>query len=98
MRALRLAFALTQGAASSALAEPPPDTDQGSTSLMTLMPILTPISDYTSDDWRSGACAFCFGAIGEQRQKLYERGIALDISVTQTPQGVVSGGEDRVWK
>jgi porin len=65
---------------------------------MTLMPILTPISDYTSDDWRSGACAFCFGAIGEQRQKLYERGIALDVSVTQTPQGVVSGGEDRVWK
>jgi porin len=65
---------------------------------MTLMPILTPVSDYTSDDWRSGACAFCFGTIGEQRQKLYERGVALDVSVTQTPQGVVSGGEDRVWK
>jgi porin len=100
MKALRLAFALmlALGVVSSAGAEPPPDTDQGSTSLMTLMPILTPISDYTSDDWRSGACAFCFGAIGEQRQKLYERGIALDVSVTQTPQGVVSGGEDRVWK
>jgi porin len=98
MKALRLAFALALGVVSSAGAEPPPDTDQGSTSLMTLMPILTPISDYTSDDWRSGACAFCFGAIGEQRQKLYERGIALDVSVTQTPQGVVSGGENKVWK
>jgi porin len=98
MKALRLAFALTLAVVSSAGAEPPPDADQGSTSLMTLMPILTPISDYTSDDWRSGACAFCFGAIGEQRQKFYERGIALDVSVTQTPQGVVSGGEDKVWK
>ena len=84
MKALRLAFALTFAldAASSAGAEPPPDTDQCSTSLMTLMPILTPISDYTSEDWRSGACAFCFGATGEQRPMLYERGIALDVSVT----------------
>jgi hypothetical protein len=64
MRALPFVLALTLalGSASIALAEPPPDTDQGSTSLMTLMPILTPISDYTSDDWRGGACAFCFGA------------------------------------
>jgi porin len=100
MKALHLAFALTLalGLVSSAGAEPPPDTDQGSTSLMTLMPIFTPISDYTSDDWRSGACAFCFGAIGEQRQKFYERGIALDVSVSQTPQGVVSGGENKGWK
>jgi len=100
MRALPFVLSLTLalGVVSSVGAEPPPDTDQGSTSLMTLMPILTPISDYTSDDWRSGACAFCFGAIGEQRQKFYERGIALDVSVTQTPQGVVSGGDNKVWK
>jgi hypothetical protein len=57
-----LALTLALGSASIALAEPPSDMDQGSTSLMTLMPILTPISDYTSDDWRRGACAFCFGA------------------------------------
>jgi porin len=94
----RIALALALLWGSSAGAEPPPDADRGSTSLMTLMPILTPISDYGGDDWRSGACAFCFGAIGEQREKLYERGIALDASVTQVPQGVVSGGEDRVWK
>jgi hypothetical protein len=100
MRAPRLAFAVTLalGAVSPAGAEPPPDTDRGSTSLMTLMPVLTPISDYSGDDWRSGACAFCFGEIGEQRQKLYEWGIALDVSVTQVPQGVVSGGEDKIWK
>ncbi len=100
MKALRLAFAVTLalGTVSNAGAEPPPKTDQGSTSMMTLMPILTPISDYTGDDWRSGACAFCFGAIGEQRQKLYERGIALDVSLTQVPQGVVSGGKDKAWK
>ncbi len=60
MRALPFVLALTLalGSASIALAELPPDTDQGSTALITLMPILTPISDYTSDDWRRGACAF----------------------------------------
>jgi carbohydrate-selective porin OprB len=100
MRALRLAFAVTLAlaAASPAGAERPPNTDQVSTSLMTLMPVLTPISDYGGDDWRSGACALCFGEIGEQRQKLYEHGVALDVSLTQTPQGVVSGGKDKVWK
>jgi porin len=92
------AVAVALGAVSGARAEPTPDADQGGTSLMTVMPILTLISDYTADDWRKGACAFCFGEIGEQRQKLYERGIALDASVTQVPQGVVSGGEDRVWQ
>jgi porin len=94
----RIALALTLIWGSVAGAEPPPDTDRSSTSLMTLMPISTPISDYTSDDWRSGACAFCFGAIGERRQKLYEHGVALDVSVTQTPQGVVSGGDNKAWK
>jgi len=98
MKALHLALLFGLFSAANAVAEPPPETEQASTSLMTLMPILTPVSDYTSDDWRRGACAFCFGTIGEQRQKLYEGGIALDASVTQTPQGVVSGGEDRAWR
>jgi len=65
---------------------------------MTLLPVLTPIQDYTSDDWWSGACALCFGAIGDKRQELYEHGFALDVDMTHTPQGVVSGGKDRVWK
>jgi hypothetical protein len=75
MRALPFVLALTLalGVVSSAGAEPPPDADQGSTSLMTLMPILTPISDYTSDDWRTGACAFCFGACST----LLNRGVTL---------------------
>ena len=41
---------------------------------------------------------FCFGAIGDKRQELYEHGIAIDVSMTHTPQGVVSGGDDEVWK
>jgi porin len=98
MNALLMALAMTVLMAGGAGAEPPPDADRGSTSLMTLMPILTPISDYSGGDWRSGACALCFGAIGDRRQELYERGIALDVSLTQVPQGVVSGGEDEVWK
>jgi hypothetical protein len=75
----------------------PPDPAHDSTSLMTLMPILTPVSDYTSDDWWNGACAFCFGELGEQRQALYERGIAFDLSVTQALRGVVGGGEETGW-
>ena len=81
-----------------AAAETPPAETESSTSVMTLMPAATPISNYTGDDWLSGACFFCFGEIGEQRQKLYERGVALDVSVTQMPQGVVSGGVNKTWQ
>jgi len=99
-RLVRLALALILAgdptAVSAAETEAPPVPAKAS--LMTLQPSLTPISDYTGESPWSGACALCFGEIGDQRQKLYDRGVALDLSLTQVPQGVVSGGRDHTWK
>ncbi len=68
---------------------------KGMPSLMTLVPDLTPVSDYRGDLWNRAAL---FGDAFGKRQELYEKGIALDFMLTQVPQGVVSGGEDTVWK
>ena len=64
---------------------------------MTQMPQLTPISDYQGTDWRTATSAFGFGEIGDRRQQLYEKGIAIDIGMTNVVQGVVSGGNDKGW-
>ena len=52
MNRLRIALALAVALASawSAGAEPPPDEPQGKISLMTLLPIITPVSNYTCED------------------------------------------------
>ena len=63
-------------------------------SLMTLVPSLTPISDYRGDLSNRAAL---FGDVGGWRQKLYEKGVALDFELTQVPQGVVSGGRSKEW-
>ncbi len=94
--AIALAVASALAVTPGARAEEPPK--QGKLSLMTAAPVLTPISDYAGENWWSGACALCFGPIGAERQKLYEKGVALDFSLTQVPQGVVSGGREKEWK
>lgn len=69
--------------------EPDPQAGQKMISLTELAPEVTPVSDYTGEIWgRSTA----FGDIGGERQALYEKGITLDVSITQVVQGVVSGG------
>lgn len=77
----------------SAASEKP--ASKGKASLMTLVPDLTPVSDYRGDLWNRAAL---FGDAFGKRQELYEKGIALDFMLTQFPQGVVSGGGDTVWK
>ena len=67
-------------------------------SLMTQVTQITPFSNYAAKDWRTAACATGYGAIGDKRQKLYERGIALDFAMTNVFQGVVSGGVDQTWQ
>lgn len=74
-----------------------PQGEAGKVSLMTQVPQLTPISDYQGTDWRTSTSAFGFGEIGAQRQQLYEKGIAIDMGMTNVVQGVVSGGTDTGW-
>ena len=63
-------------------------TDKGLISITKAAPDVTPVADYTGDLWtRSTAFGDLLG-----RQKLYEKGITLDVQVTQVMQGVVSGG------
>jgi len=73
--------------------ESPPKT--GKLSLMTLLPDLTPVSDYRGDLWDRPAL---LGDPGGRRQALYDNGIAIDFGLTQVPQGVVSGGKNKEWK
>ena len=63
-------------------------TDKGLISLTKAAPELTPISVYTGDIWDRGA------ALGDLlgRQDLYEKGVTLDVQMTQVIQGVASGG------
>ena len=70
-------------------------TEAGKRSLMTIAPGLTPVSDYTGD--LRNRSTF-FGDPAGNRQRLYDKGIAFDLSVTQVYQGVTSGGEDSEWK
>ena len=93
---LSLTLAIALGLAPVAGAEPPPEPSK--TSLFTQAPYVTPNSNYTSDKWWGGNCALCFGVVGNKRQELYDQGIAIDLSLTQYPQGVVAGGNDEVWK
>ena len=74
-----------------------PQKEAGKVSLMTQVPPLTPISDYQGTDWRTSTSAFGFDGIGASRQQLYEKGIAIDIGMTNVVQGVVSGGNDTKW-
>ena len=65
-------------------------------SLWDVAPELTPVSDYTTGDlWNRNTM---FGDVDQRRQKLYEHGFAIDIELTQVPQGVVSGGADENWE
>jgi porin len=93
---LLLAAALTLP--TTAGAEPPPEKQPSENSIFTKAPYLTPNSRYTSEKWWDGNCALCFGVIGEKRQELYDQGIAIDLSLTQYPQGVVAGGREKEWE
>lgn len=91
--------ALAEAEPSATPTEPPAaQSSDSKLSLMTLLPDLTPVSDYRAQSWRDGACAFCFGDLGARRQELYEKGVAVDFGLSQVPQGVVSGGTDRKWE
>jgi porin len=70
-------------------------TEKGKPSIMTAAPDLTPVSDYTGN-FRERSTLF--GDPDGKRQWLYDKGIALDLSVTQVYQGVASGGKDKEWK
>jgi porin len=95
-RSLLLWLTLSIVSAGTVWAEEPEAAPQaGKLSLMTLLPDLTPVSDYRGDLWERPAL---FGDVAGHRQKLYEQGIALDLAVTQVVQGVVSGGKDEEWK
>ena len=72
----------------TASGEPPP---KKMISLTELAPALTPVSDYTGDIWSRSTM---FGDPGGLRQDLYEKGVTLDVALTQVLQGVVSGGAD----
>ncbi len=93
---LLVLLAVLIGFAASAAGEgPESETQTGKLSLMTLVPDLTPVSDYRGD---LRDRAVLFGDPGGYRQSLYEKGIALDFGLTQVPQGVVSGGTEEKWE
>jgi len=84
--------AVTQpaGADSTELAK-----EKDKSSIMTVAPDLTPVSDYTGKFRERSTLV---GDPGGYRQRLYDMGVALDLGVTQVYQGVVSGGRDEEWK
>jgi porin len=95
-RHLLLCIALLVLSTGAATAEGPDSQPQeGKLSLMTLLPDLTPVSNYEGDLWTRPAL---FGDVAGHRQALLERGVALDFGLTQVPQGVVSGGKKDEWK
>ncbi len=89
---LLLIAVLCSSHAHAAEEEPAP---AGKLSLMTIAPVLTPVSDYRGDLWRRTTL---LGDLAGRRQELYEQGIALDLAMTQVAQGVVSGGKDTGWQ
>ncbi|MCZ6876427.1 MAG: carbohydrate porin [bacterium] len=60
-------------------------------SLTELVPVLTPVSDYSGNFWDRYTL---WGNFDGNRQQLYDRGVAFDVTFTQVYQGVVSGGAD----
>lgn len=80
------------GRAEATSAEAP---QQGKLSLMTMVPQLTPVSDYSGDFWNRPVL---FGDVEGDRQKFYEKGVAIDVEMTHVAQGVVSGGKEKEWK
>jgi len=64
----------------------------GKASLLDALPDLTPISDYRGDLWSRSTL---LGDLGGKRQELYEKGIVLDLGLTQVAQWVVDGGRDK---
>jgi porin len=64
-------------------------------SIMTAAPDWTPVSDYTGN-FRERSTLF--GDPDGKRQWLYDKGVALDLGVTQVYQGVTSGGKDKEWE
>lgn len=95
--ALLLCLGLALGAAPILRADEPKEK-AGKVSLLAQVPQLTPFSDYQGSDWRNATTAFGFGEIGASRQALYEKGIAIDLGMTNVTQGVVSGGVDTTWE
>lgn len=72
-----------------------PAKDKSTSSIMTVAPDLTPVSDYAGNIRERSTL---IGDIGGERQRLYEKGVALDLGVTQVYQGVTSGGRGKEWK
>jgi carbohydrate-selective porin OprB len=64
-------------------------------SIMTAVPDSTPVSDYKGN-FRERSTLF--GDPDGKRQWLYDKGVALDLGVTQVYQGVTSGGKDKEWE
>lgn len=70
-------------------------TEKGKLSMMTIAPDRTPVSDYTGNIRERSTL---FGDPDGKRQWLYDKGVALDLSVTQVYQGLTSGSENKEWK
>jgi len=88
------AIALTGTSAGAAEGE----TNDGGRKLISLTevaPGLSPVSDYRGDIMNRSTM---IGDPGGHRQALYERGVMIDIAMTQVVQGIVSGGvEEKAW-
>jgi porin len=69
--------------------------ENSKSSIMTVAPDFTPVSDYTGNFRERSTLV---GNPGGYRQRLYDKGVALDLGVTQVYQGVTSGGRDTEWK
>jgi len=72
-----------------------PAKEKGGISLLTVSPECSPVSDYTGNIRERSTL---LGNFGGNRQRLYEKGVALDLGLTQVVQGVTSGGNDQEWK
>lgn len=59
-------------------------------SITELAPDTTPVSDYKGDIWQRSTL---LGDIGGNRQVFYEKGITIDLAITQIYQGVLSLAE-----
>jgi len=83
-------FVLSGRAESNELAK-----EKSKSSIMTIAPDFTPVSDYTGT-FRERSTLI--GDPDGYRQRLYDKGVALDLGVTQVYQGITSGGMDKEWK
>jgi porin len=55
----------------------------------------SPANPYSGDFWSRSTLT---GDWGGARNDLAKKGVTFDLSLTQTYQGIVSGGKDRVWQ